>query len=693
MPSTFWGLNIAVSGMGTYQAGLNTTSHNISNIGTRGYTRQYVEQSAKKALLLPQYGMLGAGVKVDAVLSSRDSYYDTKYWRNNAVLGNYSTKDYYMDSIQATLFVADEETGSLTTSFNKFFDAVTDLTNDEADTTLRKQVSIGGANFAAYVNELANSLQTLQVEINNQIKIVADQVNAISEEIASLTKQINNLEVYGGKANDLRDQRAVLIDDLSQYASVTATEIPPAEEDGVVQYIVTFGNYILVDTFNYNTLVLEARTTRDNQNDAAGLYDISWSNGVDFPLNNKALGGTLQALLELRDGNNKENFAGELTAYTKGDDTVGGKDSLTITSSEKYSWPNATDMDLLNIPEAKGVININNREYVYDYFEVEVKTDGTYVYTFALQDELTDKDETMLDRNIDDGVAAEIGDSVDYLGIPFYMGKINEFVRTFSATFNEVHNQGYDLYGNLGEDFFIGSNLVSGEQYDMDEISYNNVDKHYYLNGAKMITADELAADYLPARLEEMEEDPMQTQEGTYYYVLDENGNRTKDTIYVMPAGDTRYTFSSDLTKEGKRCYYSMTALNFAVNDDIIRDGKLLACASENPLYVSGVADGRNLEKLYNLRSDKTIFREGNPVSFLQVVVATVGVDAKKVKDFAKNQELVVEAVEKSRLSVSGVDEDEEATNLIMLRNMLRYQYHVIDVQQEVLEALINMGA
>ena len=687
MPSTFWGLNIAVSGMSTYQAGLNTTSHNISNIGTRGYTRQYVEQSAKKALLLPQYGMLGAGVKVDAVLSSRDSYYDTKYWRNNAVLGNYSTKDYYMDSIQATLFVADEETGSLTTSFNKFFDAVTDLTNDESDTTLRKQVSIGGANFASYVNELANSLQTLQVEINNQIKIVADQVNAISEEIASLTKQINNLEVYGGRANDLRDQRAVLIDDLSQYASVTATEIPPAEEDGIV----TFGNYILVDTFNYNTLVLEARTTRDNQNDAAGLYDISWSNGVDFPLNNKALGGTLQALLELRDGNNKENFAGELTKYTKGDAKVGGKDSLTITSSEKYSWPNATDLDLLNIPESKGVININNREYVYDYFEVEVKTDGTYVYTFALQDELTDKDETLLAKNVKDGVEAAIGDSVDYLGIPFYMGKINEFVRTFSATFNEVHNQGYDLYGNLGEDFFIGSNLVSGEQYDMDEISYNNVDKHYYLNGSKMITAAEMA-DYQQLKEIEADDDEVQTQAGTFYYVLDANGNKTGETVYVMN-DDTRYTFSSDLTKAGKKCYYSMTALNFAVNDDIIRDGKLLACASENPLYVSGVADGRNLEKLYNLRSDKTIFREGNPVSFLQVVVATVGVDAKKVKDFAKNQELVVEAVEKSRLSVSGVYEDEEATNLIMLRNMLRYQYHVIDVQQEVLESLINMGA
>lgn len=679
MPSTFWGLNIAVSGMGTYQAGLTTTSHNISNIGTKGYTKQSVLQSAKKALAVPTYGMLGAGVKVDEVISSRDAYYDTKYWRNSAVLGNYSTKSYYMSSIEDALFAADEKTGSLTTAFNHFFDAVTDLTNDESDTTLRKQVTVGGSTFAAYVNELANSLQTLQTEINNQIKVVTDAVNAIAQEIASVTKQIAALEVYGNKANDLRDQRAVLIDELSQYANVTAEEIPPAEDDGVTQYIVTFGNYILVDTYNYNQLVLESRSTKMNQNDADGLYDISWSNGLNFPLNNTALSGTLQALLELRDGNNKENFQGKITAYEKGNGDFQGKDTLTIESSDA-SWPNATNLDWLNIPESKGVININNREYVYDYFEVEIKTDGTYVYTFALQDELKDLDTDKLDANIEKEVTARIGDSVDYKGIPYYMGKINEFTRVFAANFNKILNEGYDLYGNLGKDMLIGENTVTGQQYDMDELIYNNTDGYYYLNSAKMVTAAEAAALTLKA-----------AEEPNYFYVTNADGTQG-EKIYVMQ-GDTRYSFSSDKTAEGKRSYYSITALNFCVSDELLNDSKLLACASENPLTTSGVSDGRNLTRLYDLKADTKMFREGNPISYLQVVVATVGVDAEKVKDFEKNQEKVVEAVEQSRLSISGVDEDEEATNLVMLRNMLFYQYHVIDIQQQVLDALINMGA
>lgn len=679
MPSTFWGLNIAVSGMGTYQAGLSTTAHNVSNIGTRGYTRQSVVQSAKKALFVPTYGNLGAGVGVDEVVSSRDSYYDAKYWRNSAVLGDYSTKSYYLAAMEDALFVADEKTGSLTTSFNAFFNAVTDLTNDESDTTLRKQVTVGGSTFAAYVNELADSLQTLQTEINNQIKVAVDAVNALAQEIASVTKQITALEVYGNKANDLRDQRAVLLDDLSQYANVSAEEIPPAEDDGLTQYIVTFGNYILVDTYNYNELVLEARNTKVNQNDADGLYDISWSNGLDFPLNNSALGGTLQGLLELRDGNNKENFRGTITEYTTGNKDFQGKDTLVIESSD-VSWPNATNLDLLNLPESKGVININNREYVYDYFEVEIKTDGTYVYTFALQDELTDSDKTLLTKNIDNEVTAKVGESIDYRGIPYYMAKINEFTRVFSANFNKIQNKGYDLYGNLGEDMFVGSNRLTGEQYDMDELLYNNTDGYYYLNGAKMLTETEAAG----LTLEDAEE------EG-YFYVIGADGTKG-EKVYVMQ-GDTRYTFSSESASGGKRSYYSVTALNFSVSDELLGDGKKLACALENPLTTSGVSDGRNLELMYELKADTTMFREGNPISYLQVVVATVGVDAQKVNDFTKNQEKIVEAVENSRLSVSGVDEDEEATNLVMLRNMLFYQYHVIDVQQQVLDALINMGA
>ena len=65
MPSTFFGLSIATSGMLSYRAHLNVTAHNIANTKTRGYTRQYAEQSAKYPISLKtSYGMVGAGSEV-----------------------------------------------------------------------------------------------------------------------------------------------------------------------------------------------------------------------------------------------------------------------------------------------------------------------------------------------------------------------------------------------------------------------------------------------------------------------------------------------------------------------------------------------------------------------------------------------------------------------------------------------------
>ena len=80
MASTFFGLNIAVSGMNTYNAVLNTTAHNISNTKTKGYSKQVVNQQAKNALSLrTSFGMQGTGVEVTEIANTRDSYYDYKY--------------------------------------------------------------------------------------------------------------------------------------------------------------------------------------------------------------------------------------------------------------------------------------------------------------------------------------------------------------------------------------------------------------------------------------------------------------------------------------------------------------------------------------------------------------------------------------------------------------------------------------
>ena len=89
MPSQFFGLNIAYSGLTASNAALNTTGNNISNVETEGYSRQKVTQQAYDALrTFTTYGCAGAGVDTIAIERIRDEFYDVKYGNNNASLGN-----------------------------------------------------------------------------------------------------------------------------------------------------------------------------------------------------------------------------------------------------------------------------------------------------------------------------------------------------------------------------------------------------------------------------------------------------------------------------------------------------------------------------------------------------------------------------------------------------------------------------
>ena len=687
MPSTFFGLDIAVSGMHAYGAALNTTGHNVSNIGTKGYTKQTVIQTASDAYSVgASYGMLGTGVTATDIVSARDIYYDMKFWSNNSTYGKYNIQNYYLKNIESYLYTVDDETGGVTTSIDAFFNTLTGLTTSVEDINKRTEALVSADTFTTYLREVGSELQMLQKELNNEVKSTVDAINSYAKEIASLTKQINTLEVYGTTANDLRDQRAQKIDELSSLVSVDAQEYIPPDGEGTKQYIVTIGGTILVDTYNANQLILSTNTTTVNQNDAEGLYSISWNNGQDFNMNSKILGGKLQGLLELRDGNNNENFRATLTGVTQQNAAYDGKATVTLKSSD-ISGDNATDLNLLNIPESKGKLTVSNLEFSYDSFDVEIGPDGTYTYTFVLSNTMSNATAQRVADLAGKSVTARVGDAVDFKGIPYYMAELNEFARVFSAVYNEAHNEGYDLKGDKGQDLFVGKHPASGADYDLDEWIRHSEDGNYYLNGHRVIDTTEEGA--LTAAGYTLRPD---MEAGTGYFdVLDAEGKVT-EKVYVHADNAPMFSFSSVNAAGKKVSYYNVTILNMKVNDELTENPTKLALASEDPT-IKGESKAGNIQKLTKIRNDNNMFKEGNPVSYLQVMVARVGVEGSKVKNLSENSERIVASVENTRLSISGVDEDEEGTNLVRFRNLLNYQYQVISIMNEVLDKLINQTA
>lgn len=730
MPSTFYGLNIAVSGMNTYNAWLNTTAHNISNTKTTGYSKQVVNQQAKKALSLKSsFGMQGSGVEVTDIVNTRDEYYDYKYRKSTTTFGYYDSAKYYMSSMEDYLYVKDEKSGGLSTSLDSFFKSLINMTTDSTDTTKRAEAAGYADALGEYARKMSTNLQTLQADLNTEISNTVRQINAYAEQIASLTKQINSLEVYGSPANDLRDQRERILDELSALADVEVTEKKPSTGSGLQQYIVSLGGNILVDTYSYKTIAVDAAATKDNQCDIQGLYGLQWSDGQKFNIRSSTLGGKLQALFELRDGNNGENFTAKLTKSSATADTCIGTDAngrSTITLSANFvSGANNCDLAKLSIPEANACLTIGGRDYKYSSFSVTVGLDGTYTYTFTMEDELSEDDKNNIKNSFDNEDSASIGDSVNFRGIPYYMSQINEFIRTFSANINQIQNAGYDMDNEHGVDMFVALDSKTDRQMYMTELLKNTKDGYYYLNGSKVfsfsgtiddksdpatVTAgtdagDSKLADYIKNNSYTVRKGSGETINangisGKKYTLLNENGEEA-ESIFIPDDAANIFTFSSSTAESSESegdgsgnkkiysSYYNMTAARFQANEKVVKDGRLIATA-KYPQEETGISESGNLDRLVALQNDQNVFKQGTPTAFLQIMTATIGVDSSKVMGAATNSENIQKSIENRRLSVMGVDEDEEAQNLVITQNLLNAQYRVISVMNEVLDKLIN---
>lgn len=614
MASTFFGLNIGVTGMSSYQVALNTTAHNLSNAGKAGYSKQTVTLTAENALSVPsRYGMIGSGVRIVDITQQRNIYYDDKFRYNTSIQAEYETKEYYLSCIQSYLYSSDETVAGMTTSFDNFFNSLTTMTSEASDMVKRTDAAILSETFVKDVGDFANALQILQDEANTQIETVVSQINALGSSIASVTQQINTYEITGETANDLRDERNTLLDELSKYVNISTKETTPVEGTGNPQFLVYINGALLVDSTHSYSLRCIAQDTSISQCDIDNLFRIEWNNGQGFNMRSKSLGGELQALIEFRDGNNENNFRGTAGSVA----TEDGVTKVTVKNT------NFNDLFVLSIPESKGRITIANTDYEYDSFSVNIAEDGTYEYEFALRGEKTQSQIESLQYACDHSKNVLIGESISYKGVPYYMAKLNEFTRTFSAAFNKVHNEGYDLNGNSGVDWFNVKDKVSSENYVFDE--------------------------------------------------------------------DVETGFESLATRgeDGKlyASYYTMTGLNFSIQKELLENPRLIACM-KGPN--SGVEDNSNLVRLHNLKADNDMFTQGTPDAYLRTLISAVGIDGKQAKSMAEGQSKVIGAIDNRRISVSGVDKDEEAASLVKFRELLFSQYKVVSVMNEVLDKLIN---
>ena len=653
MSSTFFGLNIAYTGLLASNAALNTTSNNIANVQTEGYSRQQVTQQAASALKVFQtYGCAGAGVETLAIERVRDEFYDFRYWSNNAKVGEYGQKQYYMQQIEA-YFDDNGKNAGFKSVFDQMMITGLQAWMNNPDDVATKQQFIGFAgSLAEYFNGVAGNMQKVQKDANQEIKLKIDEINSIAGEIATLNKQINTIELSGTPANELRDRRELLIDQLSQIVDTEVQEIPiidknmPDRETGANRYIVKIaGGQTLVDGNDYKSLECVARKDFEkvNQSDIDGLYDVYWGDGQKFNLYSGAMGGELKGLVDLRDGNNGESFAGQVTGV--GSVTANGVTQSTVTIDVNKHY--LTDLNKCNLSDQGGVIKLGNQEFYYDSWTYSVSYDNNgepnYSYTFTISGPEKNGTKTVIGGM--EGKTATIGTSINYQGVPYYMAQMNEWVRTFSQKFNDIVTSGYSGT-EQGIKMFTASMPTDDKQYNLpDDKRYDTESYEAYLERVKALEA---------------------------------GGMSTADAMEAA-----KLTVSVGMNNVTEDSYFMMTALNVDILTALELDPSRLANKKE---LGDGVEQNDLLEDIKDLASDKGTmsFRGSSASEFLQCILSDIA-----LKTFYQSFSDIAYTVDTQRNSISGVDEDEEAINLVKFQNGYNLACKMIQTLSEVYDRLI----
>ncbi|HEU4964906.1 MAG TPA: flagellar hook-associated protein FlgK [Bacilli bacterium] len=229
MTSTWHGLEIGKRALFAQQAGLNTVGHNVANANTPGYSRQRVQLNATASMEYPGLGksagvgQIGTGVVAGQIERMRETFLDNQFRNESKSKGEWEVRLDTLDKMQA-LLNEPSDTG-LSKVLDTFFLSWQTLGRNK-DMPSRNTVKQATIDLVGALNNLDIKLKELDQDIAENVTTKINEFNSMTQQIVDVNKQITALEVLGDNANDLRDRRDLLVDQLSKIGGVTAKELP-----------------------------------------------------------------------------------------------------------------------------------------------------------------------------------------------------------------------------------------------------------------------------------------------------------------------------------------------------------------------------------------------------------------------------------------------------------------------------------
>ncbi len=275
--SSIGSLSTALSALRASESALNTTAHNLTNVNTDGYVRQQVLIKESNYIHIGNSGTstmsVGLGTDIQSIRQVRDIFLDQSYREESGRQGFYEATATAIDEIETILGETEGE------SFSKILDdlwtSINELSKHPDGLETRGSFVQNAVIFVEKANLIMNQLNDYQRNVNTEITDQINRINTIGKEINMLNDTISKAELAGGNANDFRDLRNKLLDELSTMVSVKYRE----DKDGAllvsienVPFVIK-GDYVPMGTMQAEPFSMLIRPSWPHLNEPVFNFD------------------------------------------------------------------------------------------------------------------------------------------------------------------------------------------------------------------------------------------------------------------------------------------------------------------------------------------------------------------------------------------------------------------------------------
>ncbi|WP_249030600.1 flagellar hook-associated protein FlgK [Photobacterium iliopiscarium] len=280
-------MQIGVSGLRTSQKQLDVASHNITNVNTPGYSRQVVEQKADDAQWNGN-SYYGTGAYIDNVSRAYDQFAARELTLSTTQLEEANVKQQHLAMLDD--FTSKSAVNSVN-SMNDFYHSVRSLADNPSDLGSRQTVLEHANQAAVNLNNSHETLTNIRTDVNQQLSVSLDRVNALGQELAAVNTSLQQQSSSDG-SNDLFDQQRTLINELAQYTQVTVL----ADKGSLANTVIIGSGDTLVSGVSASQLKLV-----DGDPDIANKQIALINGNNSKPIKSDTIGGSLGAMLTVRD--------------------------------------------------------------------------------------------------------------------------------------------------------------------------------------------------------------------------------------------------------------------------------------------------------------------------------------------------------------------------------------------------------